>query len=72
MIVMMQKVNTLFSYVFLYVPPLMSETKFHTHTTLQEGKLVLYILIITFLDSRQEDKTFWTEGTKHYPNSICS
>jgi hypothetical protein len=34
----------------------------HIHTYRTTGKiLVSYILIFTFLDSRQEDKRFWTE-----------
>jgi hypothetical protein len=38
--------NTLFSDISVYAPPLMSETKFHTHT---EGKIIiLYILILYF------------------------
>jgi hypothetical protein len=47
----------------VYVPPLMSETKFHTHTELQaKYSNVLYsILIFMSLNSRREDKIFWTE-----------
>jgi hypothetical protein len=44
----------------VYVPPLMSETKFHTHTEPQRN-YILYILICMFLDSSWEDKSFWTE-----------
>jgi hypothetical protein len=32
----------------------------------------LYILILTFLESRREDKIFGLNGSKHYPNSVSS
>jgi hypothetical protein len=32
----------------------------------------LYILICTLLDSRREDKMSPLNGSKYYPNSICS
>jgi hypothetical protein len=51
--------------------PLVSETKFHTHTKLQ-AKLVLYILIFPFLCSRREDKGSELNVSKHYQNLICS
>jgi hypothetical protein len=35
----------------------------HTNTEPQ-AKLVLYILIFIFVDSRQEDRRFWTEWYK--------
>jgi hypothetical protein len=38
----------------VYVPPLMPETKFHTHTEPHTQFIVLNILIFTFLDSRQK------------------
>jgi hypothetical protein len=41
----------------VYVLPLMSEINFHNHTKLQ-AKLQL---IFKFLDSRWEDRRFWTE-----------
>jgi hypothetical protein len=41
----------------VYVLPLKSETKFHTHIKLR----TIYILIVTVLDSTREDKIFWTE-----------
>jgi hypothetical protein len=44
----------------VYVPPLMSKTKLHIQAEART-KLVLHILIFTFLDSRQENKRFWTE-----------
>jgi hypothetical protein len=40
----------------VYVPPLMSETKFHTHTEPPEKIIVLYILMFMFVDSTREDK----------------
>jgi hypothetical protein len=37
------------------------------------GKIiVLYILILTFFDSRQEDRRSALNGSKHYQNSISS
>jgi hypothetical protein len=32
----------------------------------------LNVLIFMFLDSRWENKIFWTECSKHYLNSISS
>jgi hypothetical protein len=49
-----------------YIPNSMSESKVHTHTKLQE-KYSLYVLISTFLDSRREDKRFWTECQQALP-----
>jgi hypothetical protein len=40
----------------IHVPPLMSETKFRTHTNRRQK-----FLIFTYLDSGQEDNRFWTE-----------
>jgi hypothetical protein len=51
----------------VYVPPLMSETKFHTHTEPLQKIMVLYILIFTFLDSRREARRFWTEQSRTLP-----
>jgi hypothetical protein len=49
----------------------MVEAKFHTHKT--TGKIiVLYILIVMVLDSRWEDKSSELNGSKHYPDLICS
>jgi hypothetical protein len=45
----------------VYVPPLISEIKFRTHTESKAKITFLHILIFMFLDSRQEDKRFWTE-----------
>jgi hypothetical protein len=38
------------------VPPLMSETKFHTHTQNHKITAVLYILVFTFFGRRLEDR----------------
>jgi hypothetical protein len=50
--------NTLFS---VYVPPLISETAFHNPYKTTGKIIVLYLLVFTFIDSRLEDKKFWTE-----------
>jgi len=43
-----------------HVPPSMWGTKFHTHK--KTGKIiVLYIVILKFLDGKLEDKRFCTE-----------
>jgi hypothetical protein len=52
--------SSLFSNAFYYVLPLISKIKFHTHTK-QHVQLLLYILMFKSLDSRWEDKRFWTE-----------
>jgi hypothetical protein len=40
----------------VYIPPLMSETMFHTHYRTAGKIIVLYILTFTFFDSRQEGR----------------
>jgi hypothetical protein len=45
----------------VYIQSIMSENQFHTHTKTTSKIIVLYILIFTFLDSRQEDERFWTD-----------
>jgi hypothetical protein len=52
--------SALFSNTLGLCASLLSETNFHTHTEPQE-KIVLCVLIFIFLDSRREDKRFWTE-----------
>jgi hypothetical protein len=49
------------------VLPLMLETKFHTHTESYRQNYYLYIVIVTFLDSRREDKRFRSECQKALP-----
>ena len=39
----------------------MWETKFRTHSKKKEQKYILYILIFMCLDSKLEDKRFFTE-----------
>jgi hypothetical protein len=39
----------------------MSKIKFHAHTEPQDKIILLYILVLMFLDSKQEDKRFWSE-----------
>jgi hypothetical protein len=53
-----------FSVLYL---PLMSETKFHTHKKVQANFAVLFVLIFTFLESRRDDKMFWTEYQQALP-----
>jgi hypothetical protein len=45
----------------VYVPPFLLQTKFRTHTEKHAKIVVLYVHIFTFLDSKREDKVFWTE-----------
>jgi hypothetical protein len=45
----------------VYVPPLISEIKFHIHTEPKNKIIVLYILIFMLFNSRWEDRRFWTE-----------
>jgi hypothetical protein len=44
----------------VYVPPLMSETKFHAIQNHRKN-YIIYIQMFKLLDSRREDKMFWTE-----------
>jgi hypothetical protein len=52
--------NLVLKHPQFYVPLLMSEAKFRTHTE-QQAELFLYILIFMFLDRRREDKSLRTE-----------
>jgi hypothetical protein len=49
----------------VYVPPLMSETKFRIHAEPQAKLIVSYILIFMFVDSRREDEGSRLNGSKH-------
>jgi hypothetical protein len=52
--------NTLFSNTHSLCSSLNVRDKFHTIQNHRQI-VVLYILIFTVLDSRREDKSFWTE-----------
>jgi hypothetical protein len=43
----------------VYVPPLMSEAKFHTHTERQAKLSSCIFWFLSFFDSRREDRRFW-------------
>jgi hypothetical protein len=45
----------------VYVPPLVSETKFRTHKKTTGKIIVVDILIFRFFDNRWEDRRLWTE-----------
>jgi hypothetical protein len=47
------------------VLPLMSETMFHAHKKTRAKMILFYILIFTFLGSRQEDESSGLNGSKH-------
>jgi hypothetical protein len=52
--------------IWVYVPLLMSEPKFCTHT--ETGKIIiLYILMFTFIERRREDRRFWIEWWQALP-----
>jgi hypothetical protein len=49
------------------------ETQGHKRVKLiKNHSVLLRILMFAFLDSRQENKVSKLNGSKHYPNSICS
>jgi hypothetical protein len=52
--------STPFSDIFSLCSSFKSETEFHIRPTTSEF-IVMYILIFTCLDSRREDRRFWTE-----------
>jgi hypothetical protein len=57
--------GTLSQMLSVYVLPLISDTKFHTHTKIAAEFNSFYILILLFLDSRHDDKRICINGSKH-------
>jgi hypothetical protein len=51
----------------MYVPPFMSETKFHTHTKPQAKVIVLYILILEDFRQQTRRKMVWPEVQPELP-----
>jgi glucose-6-phosphate-specific signal transduction histidine kinase len=60
-------VKTISQTPIVYIPPLVSETKIHTHTEKKAKIIVWCILIFTFLDSRREEKSVWIEWYQALP-----
>jgi hypothetical protein len=58
----------------LFVCPSPDVTYQFSHTYKTTGKTIVfvYVTIFMFLDSKREDKKFWTNDSRHFPNVMCS
>jgi hypothetical protein len=56
----------------VYVRPLMSETKFHTHTETRVKYNLVYSNFLRFSTADEKSEISGPNGSKHYQNSISS